>query len=200
MRAIIKEKRERSLGTKLFLKADRSYSEKSATVRKPYKAGQHGQARSRGPTDFGRQLQEKQKIQFSFGLTNKQMEALFSGSRQAAVEKLYRRLDYITFLLGFAKSVRVARQLVSHGHITVNGRKVTVASALVGPKDLVSIRPESRDSKLFAELGERLKQHKTPTWLELDREQLTGKFVRPVDTEETQFPFDVALVGEYYSR
>jgi len=75
-----------------------------------------------------------------------------------------------------------------------------VASALVGPKDLVSIRPESRGSKLFEELGERLKQHKVPTWLELDREQLTGKFVRPVDTEETQFPFDVALVGEYYSR
>ncbi len=200
MRATIKEKRERSLGTKLFLKADRSFSDKSATVRKPYKAGQHGQKRSRGPSAFGRQLQEKQKIQFSFGLTNKQMAAIFAGPNGKVIEALFHRLDYVTFLLGFAKSVRIARQLVSHGHITVNGRKVTISSARVGLKDIVSIRKESRESKLFAELPERLKNHKAPSWLDLNAEAFSGTCTAKVNPEETQFPFDIALVGQYYSR
>lgn len=200
MRAIVKEKKERSLGTKLFLKADRSYTPKSAIARRPYKPGPHGPNNRARLSDFARQLQEKQKIQVTFGLTNKQMQALFSGTGLEAMTALHLRLDTVAFLLGLARSMRVARQLVSHGHITVNGRKVTISSSSVKVKDTIAIRPESRESKMFEGLANRLKAHKPPVWLRLDADKLQGSVAALPKPEELQFPFDVALVGQYYSR
>ncbi len=200
MRAIIKEKKERSLGTKLFLKAERSYTPKSAVVRRPYKPGPHGPNSRARLSDFAKELQEKQKIQVTFGLNNKQMQKTFSGTGAEAMVALHMRLDTTVFLLGLARSMRVARQLVSHGHIVVNGRKVTISSSRVKVKDIIAIRPESRESKLFEGLAERLKAHKPSVWLRLDADKLQGSVSALPKPEDLQFPFDVALVGQYYSR
>lgn len=196
----VKEKKERSLGVKLFLKADRCNSPKCVSVRRPQRPGQHGAKRQRNISDFGKQLQEKQKIQIYFGLSNHQMERLFGGPREKIETSLRQRLDFVTHLLGFAKSPRIARQMVSHGHILVNGRKVTIGSFHVSKGDVVEIRPESRDSKLFEGIRERLKDADVPKWLKLDIENLKGECVASSDTEEYQFPFNINLVGQFYSR
>ena len=196
----IKEKKERSLGTKLFLKGDRCNSPKCVSVRRPQRPGQHGAKRQRNISDFGKQLQEKQKIQFYLGLSNHQMERLFGGPREKIETNLRQRLDFVTYLLGFAKSPRIARQMVSHGHILVNGRKVTIASFHVSEGDVVEIRPESRDSKLFEGIKERLKEVDIPKWLKIDAENLKGECVASSNSDESRFPFDINLVGQFYSR
>lgn len=197
----VKEKRERSLGTKLFLKADRCSSPKCVTVRRPQRPGQHGHKRMKTLSDFGRQLQEKQKIQLFFGLNNRQLGHLFSTSTKEQVAGTLReRLDFVVYLLGFAKSPRIARQLVSHGHILVGGVKTTTPSFHVRKGDVVAIRPESKDSKVFEGVKERLKDADVPKWLKLDIDHLKGECVGPSSTEEYQFPFDIHLVGQFYSR
>lgn len=196
----IKEKKERSLGTKLFLKGDRCNSPKCVSVRRPQRPGQHGVKRQRTPSDFGRQLQEKQKIQFYFGLSNHQMERIFGGAREKIETTLRQRLDFVVFALGFAKAPRIARQMVSHGHILVNGRKVTVPSFHVTTGDVIEVRPESRDSKLFEGIRDRLKTAEMPKWLKLDVENLKGECIGSSSSADERFPFDVNLVGQYYSR
>jgi small subunit ribosomal protein S4 len=196
----IKEKRERALGTKLFLKGDRCNSPKCVMVRRPYRPGQHGQRRT-NVTEYGRQLQEKQKVQIYFGLNTRQMSELFAVPRPEKIrETLEHRLDQVTCALGFGKSPRIARQMVSHGHVLVNGRKVTIPSYHVRVGDVVSIRPESRGSKLFAELPERLKQYETPAWLELKKEELSGRCTAISVSHPTTFPFDITIVGQFFAR
>ncbi|RJQ26687.1 30S ribosomal protein S4 [Candidatus Parcubacteria bacterium] len=197
----IKEKKERALGVKLFLKAERCSSQKCVTVRRPGKPGQHGNRRSQ-VTEYGKQLQEKQKIQIFFGLNNKQVRVLFGKEDDPEKIKaaLRERLDFVTYLLGFAKSPRIARQMVSHGHILVNGRKVTVGSFRVKKNDVIEIRPESRNSKLFEGIKDHLSHVSSPTWLKLDPNNLKGQCVASSTSDTSEFPFDVALVGQFYSR
>ena len=126
--------------------------------------------------------------------------ALTNKQKNKIVEILYQRLDYVTFLLGFAKSPRIARQMVSHGHITVNGRKMTISSYHVKVHDIVAVRPESKNSKLFEDTAERLKQYNPPEWLRLSADELKGECVAKSNEGNAQFPFDIALVGEFYSR
>lgn len=128
------------------------------------------------------------------------MERLFGGPREKIETNLRQRLDFVTYLLGFAKSPRIARQMVSHGHILVNGRKVTIASFHVSEGDVVEIRPESRDSKLFEGIKERLKEVDIPKWLKIDAENLKGECVASSNSDESRFPFDINLVGQFYSR
>ncbi|MCL4399892.1 30S ribosomal protein S4 [Patescibacteria group bacterium] len=197
----VKEKKERSLGIKLFLKAERCNSPKCATVRKPYRAGMHGQKRRRAISDYGRQLQEKQKVMLIYGLNNRQMLGLFKDSSPAKIYSvLEKRLDRVVYYLGFAPSPRVGRQMVSHGHIMVNGRKVTIPSFSVKIGDKISIRPESKSSKLFEGAGERIKQVDIPSWLKIDPEKMIGECVALPSVEGVQLPFDLSLVGEFYSR
>lgn len=198
---MIKEKKERSLGIKLLLKADRCNSPKCVMVRRPYRPGQHGQARRKTVSDYGRQLAEKQKIQLYFGLNNRQMRTLFQNhSREEIVGILQHRLDHTVFALGLAKSPRIARQIVSHGHIVVNGRRVTIPSFRVKPKDKIEIRLESRDSKLFKDIREYLKEYQTPVWLSLDKENLKGECVAKAAELSTPFQHDLNLVGQFYAR
>ncbi len=196
----VKEKKERSLGVKLFLKAERCNSPKCVTVRRPYRPGVHGQSHRRQPSEYGRELQEKQKLQLIYGLNNRQMMNLFSTkSPDEILKRLEKRLDRVVFLLGFAKSPRIARQLVSHGHILVNGRKVTIPSYYVKVGEKIEIRPESRSSKMFEDVQMRLKQYNPPTWLKLDAPNLRGECVgEPMVTGS--LPFDINLVGEFYAR
>lgn len=196
----ITEKKERALGVKLFLKPERCNSPKCVMIRRPYRPGIHGMRR-RGPiSDYGRQLKEKQKIQITYGLTNRQMNNLFKEPLERILLTLEKRLDRVVFLLGFAPSPRVARQLVSHGHIHVNGRKVTIPSYHVRVGDVLAIRPESRGAKIFEGLGEKLKQYEPPAWLKLDKKELKGECLQNPKTEEINLAFDANLVGQFYSR
>ncbi len=196
----VKEKKERALGIKLFLKGDRCNSPKCAMVRHPYRPGQHGQARH-SVSDYGRQLQEKQKIQILYGLNNQQMMKMFRNyGKEEILAKLESRLDHVVFLLGFAKSPRIARQFVSHGHITVNGRKVTIPSYYVKVKDTVAVRPESRAAKIFDDIQLRLNKYTPPEWLKLKAEELKGECVMSPPVAGVQLPFDINVVGQFYSR
>ncbi len=196
----VTEKKERSLGIKLFIKADRCNSPKCVMIRRPFRPGAHGQKRRRQPSDFGKQLQEKQKIQLTYGLTNRQMINLFKEPIEKLLPSLETRLDRVVFLLGISKSPRIGRQIISHGHIMVNGRKVTIPSYHVKVKDIISIRPESRSKKLFEDIETRLKPYEPPAWLKLDKEQLKGECVKIPSLTEINLPFDINLVGQFYSR
>ena len=198
----VKEKKERSLGTRLFLKADRCNSPKCVMVRRPYRPGPHGQKRRRPGSDFSKQLQEKQRIRFMYGLTNQQMTNLFKKKEKEKIMiALEHRLDRVVFLLGIAGSPRIARQLVSHGHITVNDRKVTIPSFRVKVGDVVSVRPESRKLKIFEDLTQHLKKHTPPSWLKITSvEDAKGQCVKEFSSRDAQFPFDITLVGEFFAR
>ncbi len=198
----ITEKKERALGTKLFLKASRCSSPKCAMIRRPYKPGIHGnkKGRQRAVSEFGRQLQEKQRVQISYGLNNRQMRQLFRGKKETGkiLESLEKRLDNIVFRLGMADSRIIARQLINHGHILANNKKVTIPSYRVKIGEKVGLDANSRKLKVFDSLELKLKKFDPPTWLKLDKEKLIGELVdKPQDLN---FPFDLNLVAEHYSR
>lgn len=152
-------------------------------------------------SDYGRQLQEKQKVQLLYGLKNNQVRLMFKKHSSSEIFSiLERRLDRVVYYLGFAGSPRVARQMISHGHILVNGRKVTIPSYGVTIGDTIAIRQESRQRKLFEGIAERLKQKETPPWLKLNHEKLEGECLAIPDATGIQLPFDISLVGEFYSR
>jgi len=200
----LKEKKERALGTKLFLKAERCSSPKCALTRRPYRPGMHGKSR-KVLSEYGRQLLEKQKIKISYGLNEKQIRTIFQKAlkKPAAIKdfiirELETRLDNVVFKLGLASSRRIARQIVSHGHILVDGRKVSTPSFKVGVGDLISIRPQSKNLSNFKDLSNILKNYQPPAWLTLDKEKMEGKVL--VFPQEVDGVFDISLVTDYYSR
>lgn len=202
-----REKKERALGTKLFVKPYRCNSPKCAMVRHPQKPGIHGGARRRRGqlSEFGQQLKEKQKIRFTYGIKERYLENVFkkavknpAATGEILMNLLERRLDNVVFRLGFAPSRSVGRHLVSHGHILVNGRKTTIPSFQVKVNDVINVRPQSKESVPFKELAANLKKYEPPAWLGLDAEKLEGKMISlPKDFE---IPFDVNLVVDYYSK
>lgn len=196
----IKEKKERALGVKLFIKAERCNSPKCVMVRRPYRPGVHGKKRH-GTSEFGHQLQEKQKLQIIFGLTNKQVKALFEKYAKDKVLKiLEHRLDRVVFLAGLAGSPRIARQLVSHGHIMVNNRKTTIPSREINIGDIVSVRPESSNMGFVEEAKTRLKQYDPPSWLKVEKNELKTECVKEADVDEVNTFVNVDAVGEFYAR
>ncbi|PIR88569.1 MAG: 30S ribosomal protein S4 [Candidatus Harrisonbacteria bacterium CG10_big_fil_rev_8_21_14_0_10_44_23] len=199
-----KEKQERALGEKLNLKPIRSFSEKSASTRRPYRPGVHGQARRR-LTEYGKQLAEKQKFRVSYGLRESQMRNYFLKAKnsheatgQAFMSLLERRLDNVVYRLGLAGSRSVARQLVGHGHIVVNGRKSATPSRQVKKGDVIAIREQSQNSPMFAELEKTLSQHETPYWLKMDPKKREG--IVSSAPKDLDIPFDISLVVDYYSK
>jgi len=200
-----KEKKERALGVKLFLKAQRCSSPKCAMVRRPYRPGMHGKKRQRAISEYGQQLMEKQRIRYTYGLKEAQMENVFKyalkkkGSlSEAIIALLERRLDNVVFRLGFAPSRIMARQFVSHGHILVNKRKVNVPSFLVKAGDVVSVKPTSLSSLIFKELSNTIKKYQAPDWLVIDPVKIEGR-VNSLPTA-VEMPFDINLVVDYYSK
>jgi small subunit ribosomal protein S4 len=200
-----KEKRERSLGERLQLKANRCRGPKCAAVRKPNRPGVHGHRPARMLSDFGRQIREKQKFKVVYGLNEQNLHRIFDeatktpGSTATKIlELLETRLDNVLFRLNFAGSRSLARQLVVHGHITVNGRRVRSPGYQVGVKDVIGIRPESVTKGSFRELQETLKKADTPAWLAVDPEKLQGLVVGI--PQETDVPFEVNLLVESFSK
>ncbi len=202
-----KERKERSLGVRLGLKGARCESPKCAMVRKPYAPGVHGKMRKHGAalSDFGRQLQEKQKCKLSYGIDERALRQIFNralrhkGSTAVnLVELLESRLDNIVFRLGLAPSRNAARQLVVHGHITVNGVKVRAPGYMVKAGDAVSVRPESAGLATFKNIKESLKKYEPPAWLQVDPEALTGKVLAL--PRETEVPFEANALVETFSK
>jgi small subunit ribosomal protein S4 len=197
-------------GEKLFLKGERCYTPKCAIERRAYPPGEHGyeqQFRRKRPTAYGTQLREKQKVRRIYGVFEKQFrryyrEALrrpgITGTNLLVI--LESRLDNVVYRLGLASSRAQARQLVTHGHIDVNGRRCDIPSALLKPGDVVSIHPTSRRSEYFRVLGEELGEHAVPTWLSFDAIDMTGRMVEYPSREEIDLTVNEQLVVEYYSR
>ncbi|MDD5098937.1 MAG: 30S ribosomal protein S4 [Candidatus Colwellbacteria bacterium] len=200
----ILEKRERALGAKLFLKAERCSSGKCAAVKRPYKPGPHTKS-FRKVSEYGKQLSEKQKVRFSYILTESQMRKYFKKAdtsleptHEAFIKEIESRLDNFVFRSGFVGSRRIARQLVSHGHILLNGRKTTTPSIDVKVGDRISIRPESVDHPVLKEMEARFKNFEPPAWIKLDKEKKTAEMTsKPKDID---MPFDMDLVVNYYLR
>jgi small subunit ribosomal protein S4 len=200
-----REKRERRLGAKLLLKAERCNSPKCATVRRPYPPGIHGKKRGAALTEYGQQLQEKQKVKFTYGIREAQMKKIFMAAAknpgvtgEMIISLLERRLDNVVFRLGLALSRSIARQLINHGHILINNRKTRVPSYQVNIGDIITIRPQSKDHRVFKDLAINLKRYEPPIWLIIDKEKFEGKILSlPKDFE---IPFDINMVVDYYLK
>lgn len=165
-----------------------------------------GGKRPKAPTEYGAQLLEKQKIRFSYGISEKQLSnyvkkaSLAKGTNTA--EKLYEalesRLDNTVYKMGLAPSRRGARQMVSHGHFVVNNHRVTIPSYELKSGDVVKVREGSKGSKLFENLSERLKEYNAPSWVSFDTGSMEGKILtKPKNTETF---LDINAVLEFYSR
>ena len=194
-------------GVKLYLKGARCYSPKCAMERRPYPPGQHGQKRARRPSDYAVRLREKQKLRRIYGISERQFRNLFEeASKKKGVTGsvflglLESRLDNVVYRLGFAVSRRQARQLVRHGHITVNGRRVDLPSYRVRPGDEIAVAEKSRNLELIRQNLEAMKGRKVGPWLSLDVEGMKGKFLRLPDREDLALPVNEQLVIEFYSR
>jgi small subunit ribosomal protein S4 len=199
-------------GMKLYLKGARCDGPKCPIVKrqpaKNFPPGQHGQRRTRRPSEFGLQLREKQKVRRFYGVMESQFHKHFvEAERRGGVtgdnllQILESRLDNVVYRMGFADSRRQARQLVRHGHFTVNGRKTNIPSFLVKPGDLVAVRPQSRSRTYFTDYGEVLNSRRAPDWMTVDANALSGRILNLPARDQIEVPtFNEALVVEHYSR
>ncbi len=194
-------------GMKLFLKGERCYKEKCAIERRNQPPGQHGGARRRKPRAYGIQLREKQKLRRVYGVLEGQFRRTFDeANRRKGVtgenllQLLELRLDNVVFSLGFATSRSQARQLLRHGHVMVDGRRVNIPSFRVQPGMEVARREKSRKLAQIEEAVDFAQGRGIPAWLELDAANLTGKVVEAPSREDIRFPIQEQLIVELYSR
>jgi small subunit ribosomal protein S4 len=201
-----KEKSERKLGEHLHLKGERCLSPKCALVRRPYRPGVHGRSRRRKIlSDFGKQIQEKQKFKLTYGVDEKNLKQIFKaavknpGSTSLKIlESFERRLDNVVFRLGLASSRSMARQHVVHGHIFVNKKRVKSPGFQIKSGDVISIRPESISKSWFKNLKEPIKKYDPPEWLRLDPEKLEGHVLDIPKEYSSQF--EVNLLVESFNK
>jgi small subunit ribosomal protein S4 len=191
---------------KLFLKGDRCFKEKCAFERRGYAPGQHGRRRTKVQS-YGIQLREKQKVKRMYGVLERQFRTYFAKAARtkgitgnSLLQTLERRLDNIVYRLGFASSRSMARQLVAHGHILVNGRKVSVPSALVKPGNVISLRESSRKNEQVKICLDTAKGRGVPAWLELDADQFLGTVKQMPTREDITMPIQEQLIVELYSK
>ncbi len=194
-------------GTKLYLKGDRCYSAKCAIEKRPYPPGQHGQRRSRKPSDYGVRLREKQKLRRFYGMNEKQFRNLFDEAvkQEGATGGVFlalleSRLDSVVYRLGLASSRAQARQFINQGHVTVNGRRLDIPSHTVQAGDEIAVHPSARSFGLIRQNVEATRRRKLGPWLEFDADNLKGRFLRPPAREDLVVPVNELQVIEYYSR
>ncbi len=174
-------------------------------AKRPYGPGQHGKDRKKKLSEYGKQLVEKQKLRQMYGVNERQFRRLFMialASKEvtgvAFMKLLESRLDNLVFRMGFAKTRKGARQLVNHGHIEVNGKKVDIPSALCSVGDVIAIRENSKDLKVVKESLEAVTTNNA--WVEVDKEKLSGKYVREVERNELTKEIAESQIVEYYNR
>jgi small subunit ribosomal protein S4 len=200
----------RRLGTKLFLKGDRCFSQKCALLRKSYPPGQKSKKRRRNISEYGKELQEKQKLRRWYQLKEGQFRkyVLSALAKRGQVEdagtfliqKLEKRLDNVIFRMGITPSRHRARQIVGHGHVLVNGRKIDTPSYEVKNGDLVSLKPASLEKDGFKDIASLLKRYQAPSWINLDKEKIEAKIIGDPSMEDVVPPAEVSAIFEFYSR
>ena len=191
-------------GTKLYLKGDRCFTDKCAFTRRAYAPGQHGQSRKK-LTNYGLQLREKQKAKRIYGTLESQFRKYYvEADRQKGItgenllNLLETRLDNVAFRLGFASSRHDARQLVRHGHFTVNGVKASIPSITVKVGDVIAVKEKSRSSEKFKALAEVATN--VPKWLTVDKDKMEGQVVAIPQREDIDIPVNETLIVELYSK
>jgi small subunit ribosomal protein S4 len=192
---------------KLFLKGDRCFKEKCAIERRGYPPGQHGGRRQRRTLGYGLQLREKQKVKRIYGVLERQFRGYFhEADRRKGITGenllvlLEMRLDNAVYSFGFAASRAQARQLIRHGHVRVDGVKVTIPSFQVRPGQTVAIKEASRKNDFIRASVETARGRGVPEWLDLDAEAFSGKVLRAPTREDIKLPVQEQLIVELYSK
>lgn len=194
-------------GVNLFLKGERSYNGKTAIEKRPEQVpGEHGKFRSKF-SEFGVRLREKQKVKRMYGLREKQFRGYFEKAARVKgvtgsilISMLERRLDNVIYRLCMGSSRNDARQIVSHGHVLVNGESVNIPSYQVKPGDKIEIREKSKKLQRITQALEFTSRRGVPEWLQLDEENLTATVLRNPEREDITFPIEEQLIVEFYSR
>ena len=193
-------------GQKLYLKGDRCYTNKCSVGRREYAPGQHGMARKK-LSEYGLQLREKQKAKRFYGVLEKQFAHYFelapkrkgiTGENLLAI--IESRFDNVVYRLGFTMSRAEARQMVRHGHFALNGKRVTVASILVKPGDVISLREKSTSIDKFKNNLEANASKVVPKWLDFDAAKFEGKMLNYASREDIDLPLEEHLIVELYSN
>ncbi len=198
-------------GEKLFLKGERCYTPKCAIEKRGYAPGEHGRSgQGRGSdraSDYAKQLRAKQKARREYGILERQFRRYFeqSSTRRGLtglnlLQTLERRLDNVVFRMGYAVNRAQARQLVSHGHFVVNGRRTDIPSMLLKPGDQLTVREGSTGTTYFKELRDFAEKRTTAPWLDRDLGSLSGRMLRLPERAEIDGNLDEQLIVEYYSR
>jgi small subunit ribosomal protein S4 len=194
-------------GEKLYLKGEKCFTPKCPVSRRSYKPGQHGPTTRSRPTPYGTQLREKQKARNTYGLMERQFRSYFDKAKakkgnttDVLVQMLETRLDNVVFRLGLGRSRALARQMIGHGHVTVNGKRVTIPSFQVKAGDVVSFKEASKSGAMMSNEQPRLEQVKVPSWLHLEPAQLSGKVLNLPTEADLKQNFDPTLIVEFYSR
>ena len=200
------EKLERRLGVSLALKGERRLAGKSALEKRPYAPGQHGQRRAK-ISEYGLQLREKQKDKFMYGVSEKQFRRLFQEAARREgntgallVQLLEQRLDNVVYRMGFATTRRFARQLVTHGHILVNGKRVDIPSYRVEPGSKVEVAEKSKNNPQIIRSIDLTAQTVIVAWVDVEKEKKFGIFTRNPEREEVIIPVEERFIVELYSK
>src|SRR5689334_13146294 len=192
---------------KLFLKGERCYTDKCGYERRSYPPGQHGQNRRRKRSDYGEQLREKQKVKRLYGIAERQFRGYYhravrtkGKSGDVLVQLLERRLDNVVYRMGFASDHAEGRQLVRHGHFTVNGKRVNIPSYLVRPNDVVQVRESSKTIARINEALAAVDRRGVPQWIALDKDAFKGTVTQLPAREDVTLPIREQLIIELYSK
>ncbi|MEK7575576.1 MAG: 30S ribosomal protein S4 [Patescibacteria group bacterium] len=205
-------KKCRRINEKLFLKGEKCFGAKCVLSRKPYAPGMKGKKTRRGGkrglSEYGMQLRDKQKVKFLYGLREKQFKNYVLKAQKTKgddnshklLELLESRIDNVIFRLGFDDSRSKARQIVSHGHILINDKKVNLPSYKLKIGDKISIRPQSESKNIFKDLDIRLKKYNPPSWLRLDKDKKEGFVVGKLTVEDPSLEENFNSIIGFYSR
>ena len=194
-------------GVKMFLKGDRCFSDKCAIVRRSTIPGQHGAARRGMMKNYGLQLREKQKAKRYYGVLEKQFRNYYDKANategmtgENLLKLIERRLDNVIYRMGYAESRRDARQLVRHGHFTLNGHKANIPSQIVKLGDEIAVKETSKSLPKFKSLIENIDNKKNPQWLDVNKDNLSAKVVALPSREDVDFEIQENLIVELYSK
>jgi len=200
------EKIERRLGVDLAMKGERRLAGKSALAKRPYPPGQHGQRKAK-VSEYGLQLREKQKAKFMYGISEKQTLRSYTDAAKMNgnagenfIKLLERRLDNVVYRMGFTMTRRFARQLVSHGHILVDGKKTDIPSYRVKAGQKIEICEKSKTNVQIVRSIELTNQTGIAPWVDVDKVKLFGIFTRVPERDEIAIPVNERLIIEYYSK